>query len=361
MLLILLLFLFCAASGFWAYSDFLFRSGIIALAQTMALLLIADVFIDNKAEIDLLTRAFVVGTLALSALIGLEYLAGTTYLGADQDLGQEERYSLGSADPNIKAMQLSIGIALLLGHAPLTKNLYANYGLAALLFLGVVLTGSRTGFLAAAATLSVYVLYQANWKVSMLRWVVLASCFVAIYMFWDFQHSEISVERMEKMLEDGTGTDIGGRDIIWQNVVTAFSSHQLLGVGYNSFLDYHKAYFGWNLVAHNTHLNFLVETGIIGYLLFCLVYLQLPLNWLRLTDVDTKRTYLAVFLTLMLCSMTLNLAQHFSFWIFLILLERTAALSTKPESGHQAHRNPELEARLQAIRRPDPEEQAEPA
>ncbi len=352
MLLLILLFLFCAASGFWAYSEPFFQQGIFELGQTMALLLIVDLFVKNNQQNEQLMKAFIFGTLALAAFLFVDFAAGSVYQGAIESF-EEERYSLKDSDPNIKAMQMCLGMALLFGHTQISKLLMVNYAAAAVLFTAIVLTGSRTGFIASVAILSIYVLYQGNLKQALWRWAVLIACLLAVYMLWDFQQSEISVDRMEDMLDKGLKTDLAGREGIWVNAADIFSRHMTIGVGYNSFAAYHKDFFGIGLVTHNTHLNFLVELGLLGYLLFWAVYAYAPMGWFKLQDADTKRTYAGVFAALFLCSITLNLAQHFSFWVFLILLDKSvrSASAAKAAKHVNAHRDEHIEKRLQAIRR----------
>lgn len=347
---IALLFLFCALSGFWAYQQPLFQSGIMTLFQTLLLLLIFDVFIEKQEEVKWLYLAFIAGTVALALFIGMDYLVGDTYQGEYETL-EQDRYSLGGADPNIMAMHLAIGIALVLGHRISDWSIGLNYALAAFLFLGVILTGSRTAFVASLAVLSIFVLFQGQLRQAIWQWLGLIICFLAVYMLWDFRANEISLERVTDMFDQGLDTSLAGREAIWPNAIQTFNDHPLVGIGYGTFAAYHDDNFGPALVAHSTHLSFLAETGIIGYALFLWVYSYFPRYLMRLKEGMDRKVYLALFAVLILASITLNLAEHFSFWIFMVLLHKQLRLSKVAVSNRPgAHRNPDIERRLQALR-----------
>lgn len=71
-------------------------------------------------------------------------------------------------------------------------------------------------------------------------------------------------------LEDGQLT---GRLDIWSNAIKLFSQHPFLGYGIGSFAETNYQYFGLNKAAHNVFLQLLVETGVVGGLLWCTLVL----------------------------------------------------------------------------------------
>ncbi|MEM8499275.1 MAG: O-antigen ligase family protein [Pseudomonadota bacterium] len=345
------LFAFCALSGLWAYDQDAYAEEIIALAQTFVFLLIADLFVSNQSDVDDLLKAYVIGTLILAAIIFVSFLLGSVDSNpfATAELG---RYSLAGADPNIKAMQMNIGIAIILGHAVMSTNRAANFAMVGLLILAIVLTGSRTGFLCMVAIITIFIFYQVSFRQALLQWIIVAVCFTAVYSLWDFRNSSIDLTRFENMVEDGVDTDLAGREYIWPKVLTVFIDNPVAGLGYGTFAAYHSDKHGSDQDAHNTHLNFLAETGLIGYILFLCVYGLIPKYWRALHNRDLQRTYAAIFVTLLMSSITLNLAQYFTFWIFVVLMERTVyERGGKIRRAVTAHHNEEIEDRLERLRR----------
>ena len=194
---------------------------------------------------------------------------------------------LGSAsvDANEFAMTLvaSVFFAVLmtiLGRSGAERLFFM--GVVAVDFYGLLLTGSRGGYVALLVALAAWVVAGGRWRNRLafgaLIALVLAVTYVAVAA------PAVQRDRVETVLGignqpvDRSGT---GRTSIWEVGWRAFKDRPLEGFGYGTFRDVTPHYLLRDpglipdsrfiltpLVAHNTYLQSLVEVGILGSLLF---------------------------------------------------------------------------------------------
>ena len=323
---ITVLVLYSIATGFWAYSAELYQSNIQAFIITGLLLLITDMFVTDKEYALPIMQAYIFGCITLVGFIAFNYVSGELY--ADT----ADRYSLGSGDPNVKAMQLALALGLLLGHVRLPAvPAIVNVVVMAWLFVGIILTNSRTGFLASIAIFTIFFFYNSDFKNVIRNWLIVLVVAVLLdgltrFEFWGFTLSDQLETGRQEALITNTNKAADGmsqRLQIWTNGIEALADNPLGGIGFGTFQAYNRDNFGIDLIAHNTHISFLAEGGIIAYLLFLVIMMFVPIHWFALQDTLQRKTYLCLLATLFLFSLTLSLGQLFIFWFFLILLEKT--------------------------------------
>jgi len=129
----------------------------------------------------------------------------------------------------------------------------------------VLLTGSRSGLVAASAGLTMYpltVFALPRWQ----RVVSLVACSVLIAcgLYLVPQSSWIRILTFGSEVSEGTLTH---RTVIWAAGLEAFRDHALLGVGAGAYGPTILRVVDVPYVAHNTFLSVLVELGVIGALL----------------------------------------------------------------------------------------------
>ena len=127
-------------------------------------------------------------------------------------------------------------------------------------------------------------------------------------------------------IKQGTDT-IGLRYDIWQGGWRMWMDNIIFGVGIGRFPEkiafyapgMHYSY----ITAHNTYLNMLAETGIVGFLLFMLLLIFTLKNFLEkrktednLSD-SLQNLWLSVFLVILISSLTMTVEYHKLLW-FLI-------------------------------------------
>lgn len=211
--------------------------------------------------------AFVFGALASECVALLQGPISEAEL-ATQEAG---RLGAGGQDPNYLAAGLVPAAAIGLGLLPFARKSAMRWpliGSIVILLVGIVATGSRGGLVALAVTIVVAVAVARGHR---LQLGVLIAVVIAIGSFW------FSTSSLDRIKDFDTDT---GRVDLWMVASQMSLDHPVLGVGVNNFRAESVEYalqpgrveslglVGRSpLVAHNTYLQQLAETGAIGFLL----------------------------------------------------------------------------------------------
>jgi O-antigen ligase len=188
-----------------------------------------------------------------------------------------ERATGTVGDPNALAAALVVGLALAVSFAAnrtVRPPLRALSALSAVLcFAGIMLTLSRDGLLGLGAALLLAVLVGGRW-----RKPALAVCGTAVGSAVVYFGVIASIASQQRILVFGGGT---GRVTLWTIALRMISAHPINGIGTGQFANSSVHYLlqpglitrgdlilASPKVAHNTYLNVLAETGIIGGALF---------------------------------------------------------------------------------------------
>ncbi len=137
--------------------------------------------------------------------------------------------------------------------------------------------------------------------------VLLIALFIAVYYFKIYKlFSAI-------LLELGKGSDLNSRTIIWSKVLHHIADIPLIGKGYYSVEDFRKFFefpYGFNAThPHNIILCILVDTGLLGLIVYC--------RWLTKVTVNKEVLSLGWYRTLLI-GLACYLFQ--GFWDFYTLL-----------------------------------------
>jgi O-antigen ligase len=226
--------------------------------------------LDEERHVRWILIAFVVGAT-------VSVMAGFAVSGLDPSSAAEEegRLSGGGGDPNYLAAGLVP--ALVLGGAIFTRYRHPIGRLAvafamAIIMAGLVATQSRGGIVAAfAAALAALVVLRHHRAQVLAGLVVVAT--VAGLWFAAFPSAWQRVTEYE-----GGGT---GRTDLWRVALRVNGAHPFQGIGLGNFeaeaklfvrrpgqLTYVRLIVDRPHVAHNTYLQILAESGIIGLLLW---------------------------------------------------------------------------------------------
>lgn len=262
-----------AASVLWAEDTATAFSELWKFGISVLIFLAIATLVDSKQAIRILIAAFVVGALvtALGALLGFQG-------GPVNSLPSEGRVQGGSGDPNVLAAAVIAGIALAAGllkaarRPPLRVALLAAF---VVFGLAAAATGSRGGIVAALAAMIAALAVMRGERRAV---VGLALATLAAGAVW-LASSESSLHRLTSFGDRGDG-----RGDLWRIAWEMFTHHPLQGVGLQNFIptapDYvlHPGALTFihlitekPVVAHNTYLQFLAETGIVGLVLFLVV------------------------------------------------------------------------------------------
>lgn len=140
-----------------------------------------------------------------------------------------------------------------------------------------------------------------------------------LYLTTNINLVELLIGRFSATMSDGGS----GRSEIWRNGLSLFKQHPIFGIGIYNFLDYNIMVFGGRHYMHNTYLEILVESGLVGFILFLLLLISI---YLKIKD-SIKQNRDAVFLMpvfmatlVILTSLTLGVSEYL--FIFFVIIVR---------------------------------------
>jgi O-antigen ligase len=172
-------------------------------------------------------------------------------------------------DPNYYAASFILPTAIALFFTFYGKTISARLagGVSALLlFVGLLVTGSRGAFIAAVAIV-IYFAIRSKYRAQVFGFVALAGavslCFPSVYV---------------RFLNDPSGQagSASGRTFIWQTGLHSLRDHWLFGTGIGSYSDvydknllnvYQAAFQGWSRPPHSMLVGGLTELGVVGLII----------------------------------------------------------------------------------------------
>jgi O-antigen ligase len=192
-----------------------------------------------------------------------------------------------------------------------------NFGLF-LCLITSLLTFSRGGLLILAVIFMVYFLLNkpANqWRLFLSVCSFLGIAWVASY-FLGFRVLDTLQNRFKDFSSDGGS----GRLELWGRAWDLFTSNPVFGIGASNFTEYNAFKYGDQLVVHNTFLEILTESGLIG-LFFYLSFVFIV--FIQMLRANFHWKYPFLFLTMLgflLQMMFLSLIFNDMFLLFLAIL-----------------------------------------
>jgi O-antigen ligase len=292
-----LLFLgWCTASIFWTPEPIVVLHELQVALPLVALLVLVALIRFDERDLDLVRYAIVLGGAAIGAYA--LYLFATNAVLPSHGLGQ--RFSLitdpQESNPNQLAAALLLPLALSLHLIlepvrSLQRAVSTIVGASSVVLIGIglVLTGSRGGMIAAVLGLTAVLILEVRWRPSMRRrvaavvtWFFVAAVALTLVVVI-VRRSSGAIERLiasypvQRIIESNTGTS--GRTEIWTTGAVACRTACAFGTGLGTFADtYTDAYpfsgvdrnVGLERPGHNLYLSIAVEIGLVGLGLFVL-------------------------------------------------------------------------------------------
>ncbi len=249
------------------------------------------------------------------------------------------------------------------------------------LFSGLILTKSRSAYLALALTLPIYFitsLLKTKSRQPIIKTMLHATCYLILATglfgtpwtqpFYKYLKPPQATNRQLQTTNQGSALASGGtksskiREIVWQGAWQLFKQHPILGTGVETFAySYywtrpiaHNYVSEWDFLynkAHNEYLNLLATTGLLGLL----TYLAFPLStFLIKTKNYPKGILLAeseiwdrLRITIKVALLALLIDNFFGFSVIPVaylfyLLPAILITSTKPPSSKSTPPNPSL-------------------
>ncbi|WP_161595850.1 O-antigen ligase family protein [Deferribacter desulfuricans] len=195
------------------------------------------------------------------------------------------------------------------------KNLFEKLTFI-IIVINIILTFSRGGIISLSIVLIIYfvvnliIVIIRNFKIKkfFLKHLFFFIFLVGIIVFLineDTLFKEMFIKRINSLSEGS------GRLEIWLHGLNFFYNNFLLGIGLYNFLPYNIHYYNNYHYMHNTYLEVLVETGIVGFILYILFHIFLLIHILKMYKINKNYiiillSYFSLFLQMFFLSSLIN-------------------------------------------------------
>ncbi len=223
--------------------------------------------VEGKDQLRAVLQTFIIGAYISVGGTILNFISGT-----EAYLYSGGRYVATGFNANDLAILLALGvpIAWYMVLSCRTHPIFKWFTLINMLYVplslfAVILTGSRAGFLVALLSL-VFIAFTTRHigKWGRASFVILLGVMILITAVFV---PEGTLNRVLSTFSAEASDDLGGRLTIYAAAARSIDAHPLLGIGCGAF----KSATGLNIIAHNSFLSVLSETGIIGFLFFAVI------------------------------------------------------------------------------------------
>lgn len=248
------------------------------------------------------------------------------------------RFSVSNTDPNEYALVLALGIPMAFELFTRGKRWlrFLNLMFIPVLLVGIVLSSSRGGTIAAAVAL--LVLPLGIFTLDRFGRHVIVLLFSLVLLAVPFYWAEIAatvgtnLDRISTLGDELTSGTLNERSTIWLAGVDAFTVRPVVGSGGGTFPAAIEKEVGMRQVAHNTFLSVVVEMGILGFLLFAAILLTVALPLFRLPRKWAMPSVILL-VTLLVGIAPLSWEFRKPFWLVLTLLMIVASARLERASG----------------------------
>ncbi|WP_226581081.1 O-antigen ligase family protein [Halobacillus litoralis] len=227
-------------------------------------------------------------------------------------------------DPNIFIFYNTIFFTYFLCH---TKSWVNKIGLL-LCITTTLLTFSRGGLLAMGLIFIVY--FFMNRPLVQLKMVLgmIASFFILSYIMivqLNFDFMGILESRIDDFGRDGGS----GRFELWGRALDFFSSNTFYGIGAFNYRDYNNWFYGDDLYVHNTFLDILSESGLVGIIFFCTFMLVLIFQMFEVAIYRKEPFLYLTFIGFVLQMLSLSFVINDMFFLYLAILSAFLRIEQK--------------------------------
>jgi len=317
---------------FWSADPSSTLGSFSTLVQIFVMIwLITELCTGEKERVWLL-EAFVLGSLVVCFLLVGAYARG--------EAADAYRYSTADLGLNDSAQFVAAGIAMAFIAVTSSRRaairrrsilVWVNTAYVVIALFSVVLTASRSGFIATCIALFgvVFALRQAK-LVQRLAWViVIVGIFAGVFFSLSSNETlQANTQRITFSTDTASLETLTGRTEIWSTGAALFREHQIGGMGAGTFVAAAREEFGHARAAHNLFVETAVETGIIGILLLVAVLLAAVLPVLVWRSESTP-SLVILFLVLFAIAQVGNVANSKAFWCSLAVMSVSGVLQKR--------------------------------
>ena len=297
----------------------LFAIACIHLPQTMlyesyqkaySLLILITMFFlftlykPDKKQIRFLSSSFIISGAVLCFLIlVLRKTEGSRYTVQILDFE--------FMDPNFLSAYLIFPALLCFNRVFHSENKLLYSVLSFLMFVAVLLTGSRAAMLALGSGIFI-VVPKADKKFMFSLLLVLVLC-AAIYFV-------IPEALKERFFSDTYNDDSNLKRLnMWRETLYVISLHPFIGESLAGSQEIVVRTLGGRYLAHNSYLELLLKFGIIGFSSFLVIIYKLAKSFIKKTDIR-----MAVLLSLLFVSGIISYSESLTFWLTMTFLAMLA-------------------------------------
>jgi O-antigen ligase len=317
----------CALSFFWSIAPTVTVNGVLVLSSLVVLFAALALTEFDRVTLRRFENAVVLG----GVLVVCYGVAQLLFLGGLPSEGGAARFGKDLLDPNNQAASLLLPLAITAWRA-LTDSRsirWVHAGAMLLLALGITMTGSRGGFLAAAVVLGTVLMLSTARRAVKTGVTVAAILFVTVILV--VQPAGVGARQLERDTSSG-------RTDIWTVALDSCSEYCITGAGWGGFPTVYKEQLasvpdakvrlgGVAYQPHNILLLAVVEAGVLGLALLVLGLGIGLLSALRLPSV-LRGPPAAALLGNLVSSMFLSNLEYKFFWAMLayvVMSESVAA------------------------------------
>lgn len=320
--------------------------------ELMALKNWCDPFVIFYAVFNIIDKRNTTRLAFLGLILILAFTLITTFLVAYQqaDVASVSTFRSrvgGFSNVNEYAGYLVLFIPLLFGSIFFSNNTFIRLVGASLLtgsILGLLLTGSRGGFISFVASLIVYFFVirdRRSFLLPVATAVVAIMVGSAAFLLMPPETKETFLERLDPRQAEDAYEYTSGRMELWENGLRLFFESPIFGHGHATFTTLNYSRFGIKLDSHNQYITFMVEYGIFGFLAFIFLFARIFSHSLKHIHIATtnwdKCIYAGYFAGF--CGYAVSLmggnstTPRYIFWIYTAIVYAYSRLQERSELG----------------------------
>lgn len=329
------------ASVFWSLDQAATVSRVATLAQLVGMIWLITELAQSEARKRVLIQAFVLGCFVNIAVITQAYLTGQAmdgYRFAPEDFSLNE-----TAD----TMALGIVMALLLLQRGRKSRLFwLNAAYIPLAVFAVVLTASRSGFIAACIAFVgvAFVLWRAKpgYRIAWAGALVVVLLGLAVGLAGSETLNQ-NLERVTFAADTGSLATMTGRTVIWSAGYEVFKANPL-GTGAATFRQSVGGLLDRARAPHNLFVSVAVETGIVGLILVSAILIAAVAPSTLSRGAPSRALYVIMFAVLVATALVANVDTSKVLWFGLAILsvgghmEKPATVAEPTEADHPPDR-----------------------
>lgn len=259
----------------------------------------------------------------------------------------------GFGAPGVYAVALVLFFPLILSSSFLMEQAtLLRVGCIALAFLsllGLISTGSRNGLLSFICSMAVYIMILRRENIIRLLPIIVLSVVLIVASATALIISPSSIrqdlgERLDPTATQDMYAYSAGRTELWKNALKLFIDSPLLGHGQDSYVILsQRRQFSVVAAPHNEYLRYLVDYGIVGLLVFCMIFYKIFQNAWRSVKITPDPWMKKLFISYIagLCGFTVgifftNIGSAMDlFFIYTAVIYKYSQLEMKKVGGSQ--------------------------